>query len=90
MKLATQSKSWCSRFNLQLILFFAFLNTFSQTYDPDDLPPEFGLGDDPEPGASIDFLIPWAVALMMIVLLRYYRKTMVLQNQAKDHSKTVE
>ena len=75
MKLVTQSNARFSRLKIQLILLFVTINTFAQTFDPDDLPPEFGLGDDPEPGASIDFMIPVVLTVMLVFMFNHFNKT---------------
>jgi hypothetical protein len=75
MKLVTQSNARFSSLKIQLILLFVTINTFAQTFDPDDLPPEFGLGDDPEPGAPIDLMVPVVIAIMLVSMFIYYKKT---------------
>ena len=61
---------------LKIQLFFLLLTTFAfadEYYD--DLPPEFGLDDDPPPGTPIDFMIPLMIVIMLISLLIYFYKT---------------
>lgn len=64
---------------LKIKLAFLFLCTcslsFAQAFD--DLPPEFGLDDDPEPGAPIDLYIPIMMLLMIIALFVYFYKNRV-------------
>jgi len=38
------------------------------------LPPEFGLDDDPEPGAPIDVYIPIMMLVMLLSLFVYFYK----------------
>ena len=54
---------------LFLMTTFAFADEFY-----DDLPPEFGLDDDPEPGAPIDVYIPIMMLVMLLSLFVYFYK----------------
>lgn len=74
MKSKTYIKSNVTKFIGAFVLFLMAVNAFAQSFDPDDLPPEFGLGDDPEPGASIDFYIPVVITIMLVKLLLYFQK----------------
>jgi hypothetical protein len=61
---------------LKMQFFFLLITTFAfadEYYD--DLPPEFGLDDDPPPGTPIDFMIPLMIGIMLISLLVYFYKT---------------
>jgi len=81
MKHKTQIISILVKIKWTFFLIFMVANAFSQSFDPDDLPPEFGLGDDPEPGAPIDIYIPIMMLVMLISLFVYFYK-----NRAKIES----
>ena len=59
--------------SLAVIMFLFVFTASAQTYD--DLPPEFGLGDDPAPGAPIDIYIP--IVLMITVLFVYLNRNKI-------------
>ena len=65
-------------------IFFLLITTISfadEFYD--DLPPEFGLDDDPPPGTPIDFLIPIVLITMFFSLWIYFYKKRFVQEQEK-------
>lgn len=67
---------------LQMLVFLLLTTTLAfadEFYD--DLPPEFGLDDDPEPGAPIDVYIPIMMLIMLVSLFVYFYK-----NRAKMES----
>uniref|UniRef100_UPI00404A9356 hypothetical protein n=1 Tax=Flavobacterium sp. TaxID=239 RepID=UPI00404A9356 len=67
-------KSTFSKLKTSLLFLFISIYAFAQDGFYDDLPPEFGLDDDPEPGAPIDFLIPIVIGIMLISLFIYFYK----------------
>ena len=56
---------------------FMFLFAFTASAQDFDAPPEFGLDDDPAPGAPIDLYIPIMMLVMFIVLFVYFYKNRV-------------
>jgi hypothetical protein len=69
---------------LKMQIFFLLITTISfadEFYD--DLPPEFGLDDDPPPGTPIDFLIPIVLITMFFSLWIYFYKKRFVQEQEK-------
>ena len=80
-------KSICilkERLNKWLLnLFILVLPIYVQAQYYDDIPPEFGLDDDPEPGAPIDVYIPIVILLMVVFLAHHFYKKQLKSKNIK-------
>jgi hypothetical protein len=65
-------KSTFVQFKINVVFFLLTVFCYAQDFYTDDLPPEFGLDDDPPPGAPIDLFIPIFILLMLGGLVYYF------------------